>query len=115
VLFEALWNIIRWIVALIIINLLFTLLYYLAPNRKSPRWRWTSPGAIAATILWAIISFGFSLYTSDFSSYDKTYGAFAGVAILIFWLYLTGLAILVGGEINAARERLGLVDDVDSD
>jgi membrane protein len=114
VVFEAAWNVIRWIVALILINLLFTMLYYLAPNRKSPRWRWTSSGAIVATILWAIVSFGFSLYTSDFSSYDKTYGAFAGVAILVFWLYLTGLAILAGGEINAARERLGLDEDVDS-
>jgi membrane protein len=112
--FEAAWNIIRWIVALILINALFTMLYYFAPNRKSPRWRWTSTGAIVATVLWAIVSFGFSLYTSDFSSYDKTYGAFAGVAILVFWLYLTGLAILVGGEINAARERLGLDEDVDS-
>jgi membrane protein len=112
--FEAAWNVLRWIVALILINLLFTMLYYLAPNRKSPRWRWTSAGAIVATVLWAIVSFGFSLYTSDFSSYDKTYGAFAGVAILVFWLYLTGLAILVGGEINAARERLGLDDDVNS-
>jgi membrane protein len=112
--FEAAWNIVRWIVALILINLLVTMLYYLAPNRKSPRWRWTSSGAIVATVLWAIVSFGFSLYTSDFSSYDKTYGAFAGVAILVFWLYLTGLAILVGGEVNAARERLGLDDDVNS-
>jgi len=113
--FETAWNIIRWIVALILINLLVTMLYYLAPNRKSPRWRWTSTGAIVATVLWAIVSFGFSLYTSDFSSYDKTYGAFAGVAILVFWLYLTGLAILVGGEVNAARERLGLDDDVNSE
>ncbi len=112
--FEAAWNIVRWIVALILINLLFTMLYYLAPNRKSPRWRWTSTGAIVATVLWAIVSYGFSLYTSNFSSYDKTYGAFAGVAILVFWLYLTGLAILVGGEINAARERLGLDEDVNS-
>jgi membrane protein len=113
--FEAAWNVIRWIVALILINLLVTMLYYLAPNRKSPRWRWTSTGAIVATVLWAIVSFGFSLYTSNFSSYDKTYGAFAGVAILVFWLYLTGLAILIGGEINAARERLGLDEDVNSD
>lgn len=112
--FETLWDIVRWIVALILINLLFTMLYYFAPNRKSPRWRWTSPGAIVATVLWAIVSLGFSLYTSDFSSYNKTYGAFAGVAVLVFWLYLTGLAILVGGEINAARERLGLDEDVDS-
>lgn len=113
--FETLWNILRWIVALVLINLLFTVLYYFAPNRKSPKWRWTSSGAVVATILWAIVSYGFSFYTTGFSSYDKIYGAFAGVAILIFWLYLTGLAILMGGEINAARERLGLDEDVDSD
>ncbi|MGA7833841.1 MAG: YihY/virulence factor BrkB family protein [Acidimicrobiales bacterium] len=113
--FEAVWSVIRWVVALVLINLLFTMLYYFAPNRKAPRWRWTSVGAVVATVLWAIVSFGFSFYTSDFSSYNNTYGAFAGVAILVFWLYLTGLAILVGGEINAARERLGLDEDVNSD
>lgn len=112
--FETAWDVVRWIVALALINLLFTLLYYFAPNRPRLRWRWTSVGALVATALWAVVSWGFSFYTSDFSSYNKTYGAFASVAILVFWLYLTGLAILVGGEINAARERLTLTEDVDS-
>jgi membrane protein len=87
-------------------NLLMSLLYYAAPNRPRSRWRWTSPGASFATILWAIVSLGFSFYTSKFGSYGSTYGAFAGVAILIFWLYLTGFAILIGGEVNAAIERI---------
>ena len=100
------WTAARWIVALGLINLLFSLLYYLAPNRPRPKWRWTSFGALLATCLWALVSLAFSLYTSDFSSYERTYGAFAGVAILIFWLYLTGFAILVGGEVDAAVERL---------
>lgn len=100
------WTVARWIVALGLINLLFSLLYYLAPNRPRPKWRWTSVGALLATCLWAIVSLAFSLYTSDFSSYERTYGAFAGVAILIFWLYLTGFAILIGGEVDAAVERL---------
>jgi membrane protein len=104
--FTVTWWIVRWVVALALINLLFSLLYYLAPNHPRPTWRWTSPGAIIATLLWALVSFGFSLYTTNFSSYDRTYGAFAGVAILIFWLYLTGVAIFVGGEVNAAVERL---------
>jgi len=104
--FPVLWWIVRWVVALVLINLLFSFLYYLAPNHPRRRWRWTSTGAIIATILWALVSYGFSLYTTDFSSYDRTYGAFAGVAILIFWLYLTGLAIFVGGEVNAAVERM---------
>jgi membrane protein len=99
------WTAVRWIVALILVNLLFTLLYNVAPNRPRFTWRWTSVGALFATSVWAVVSLAFSLYTSDFSSYSRTYGAFAGVAILIFWLYLTGLAVLVGGEINAAIER----------
>jgi membrane protein len=88
-----------------------SLLYYLAPNRPRARWRWASPGALFATVLWAVVSLGFSLYTSSFDSYGRTYGAFASVAILIFWLYLTGLAIVVGAEVDAAIERLTLHAD----
>lgn len=104
--FAVVWTVARWLVALAVVNVLFSLLYHLAPNRPRPRWRWTSHGAVVATIVWALVSLGFSLYTTDFSSYARTYGAFAGVAILILWLYLTGLAILVGGEVDAALERL---------
>ena len=99
------WSAFRWVLALALMNLLFSLLYYVAPNRARPKWKWTSTGAVVATLMWALVSLGFSLYTADFGSYAKTYGAFAGVAILIFWLYLTGLALLIGGEINAAGER----------
>jgi membrane protein len=104
--FDALWTILRWVLALVLMNLLFSLLYYAAPNRSRSKWQWTSSGAVFATILWAMVSLGFSLYTTNFGTYAKTYGAFAGVVILIFWLYLTGLAILVGGEVNAATERI---------
>lgn len=104
--FSVAWTVVRWIVALGLMSLLFSLLYSFAPNRASSRWRWASPGSVVGTAIWALISVGFSLYTSSFGSYDRTYGAFAGVAILIFWLYLTGLAILVGAEVNAAFARL---------
>jgi membrane protein len=103
--FATVWTILRWVFALALMNLLFSLLYCLAPNRRHPRCRWTSPGALLATILWALVSLGFSFYTSSFGSFATTYGAFAGVAIFIFWLYLTGVALLVGGEVNAAIER----------
>jgi membrane protein len=109
--FGATWTTLRWLLALGLMNLLFSLLYYVAPNRPRQKWRWTSAGALFATILWSVVSLGFSLYTSSFGSYAKTYGAFAGVAILIFWLYLTGLAILVGGEVNAAIESLSKPPD----
>ncbi len=110
--FSAVWTMMRWVIALALMNLLMSLLYYMAPNRARARWRWTSPGALFATFLWAVVSLGFSFYTSSFDSYGRTYGAFASVAILIFWLYLTGLAIVVGGEVDAAVERLN--HDADS-
>jgi membrane protein len=109
--FSALWTVARWVLALVLMNFLMSLLYYVAPNRARSRWHWTSVGAIFATVLWAIVSLGFSFYTSSFNSYGRTYGAFAGVAILIFWLYLTGLAILMGGEVDAAIERRDQASD----
>lgn len=101
--FYAGWTALRWLVALLLINLLLSLLYWLAPNFAT-KWRWLSPGAVVGTVLWALISLGFSFYTTSFSDYGKTYGAFAGIAILIFWLFLTGMAVLLGGELNAAFE-----------
>jgi membrane protein len=102
------WTAARWIVALALVGILFSVLYYAAPNRPEPQWKWITPGAVVGTVMWAAISLLFSLYTTVSGSYSKTYGAFAGVAILIFWLYLSGIAILLGGEINAAFERQGV-------
>ena len=99
-LFSVAWGILRWLIALLLMNLLLSFFYFLAPNRRS-RWRWTSAGTVVATLTWAVVSLGFSLYTSTFGSFGSTYGAFAGVAILIFWLYLSGLAILMGAEVDA--------------
>lgn len=104
--FVVLWTVSRWVVALALINLLFSLLYSLGPNWAKVSWRWSSAGSLVATSMWAVVSLGFSLYATDSSSYGRTYGAFAGVAILVFWLYLTGLAILIGGEVDAALGRL---------
>lgn len=109
--FSAVWTVLRFLIALGLMNLLMSFLYYVAPNRVRVAWRWFSPGALIATVLWALVSWGFSFYTSSFGSYGNTYGAFAGVAILIFWLYLTGFAILVGGELNATIERFAVPAD----
>jgi membrane protein len=103
--FTIIWTIVRWVAAVVFITLLFSAYYYLGPNRETPKWQWVSPGGIIGTIIFVAASLGFSFYVAKFGSYGKTYGAFAGVVSLIFWLYLAGLAILIGAEINAESER----------
>jgi membrane protein len=103
--FTVAWTIVRWVLALAVVSVLFSGLYYFGANRDRPHWRWVSPGGLVATAVFLVASLGFSFYVSAFGSYGKTYGSFAGVAILIFWLWLTGLAVLIGGELNAQVER----------
>jgi membrane protein len=99
-------RIVGWILTVPAVVVLFAFFYYLGPKRESPKWVWVTPGGLVGAVLWLVVSGAFGLYvSSDYASYGKTYGSLAGVIILIFWLYLSALTILVGGELNAEVER----------
>jgi len=99
------WDALRWLIAVVFVSLLFALYYFLGPNRPWPRWDWGSPGGIAGTVIFLAASVGFSFYVAEFGHFGKTYGALAGVVILMLWFYLTALAVLFGGELNAEVKR----------
>jgi membrane protein len=100
----------RWVLIVIVITVALAVLYRVAPDRDAPKLRWVSVGAGLATLLWIIASVGFSIYVSQFGSYAKTYGAIAGIVILLLWLFITAYAILLGAEINAESEQQTVAD-----
>ncbi len=103
--FEWTWKIAQWPVVLAFVALGFALIYYFAPDLEDPAWKWITPGSLIAVALWLLISFAFKAYLSYFNSYSATYGSLGAVIILMLWFYFTGLAILVGGEINSEIEH----------
>ena len=99
--FVTAWKVLQWPVALVFVLAAFALIYYAAPNVKKKSWQWNTPGTVTAVVLWLLVSFVFRLYLSYFNSYSATYGALGAVIILMLWFYLTGAAILIGGEVNS--------------
>ena len=100
----------RWLLIVVVITISLAVLYRIAPDRDAPKLRWVSVGAGIATLLWIVASVGFSIYVSQFGSYAKTYGAIAGIVILLLWLFITSYAILLGAEINAESEQQTVKD-----
>lgn len=113
--FKTTWKILQWPLVLAFVLGAFALIYYIAPDLKERRkWAWITPGSVFAVILWLLVSFAFRLYLHFFDSYSATYGSLGAVIILMLWFYLTGAAVLIGGEVNSeitfAAEKLNKTD-----
>lgn len=98
--FLSFWNNLRWTVTLIVIFVVFTFLYWVAPNRRSTLIS-VLPGALFSTIGWTVASVGFAYYVNNFGNYSATYGSIGVIIILMLWFYLTGIILMIGGELNA--------------
>ena len=99
------WNVAKWPVIVVLVALMIAILYYATPNVRLRGFKWVSPGAGAALLIWAVASALFAFYVANFGSYNKTYGALAGVIIFLVWFLLTNVALLFGIELDSEIER----------
>ncbi|MED1607014.1 YihY/virulence factor BrkB family protein [Cytobacillus kochii] len=106
--FLSIWNALRWLASPLIIFIIFSGLYWFAPNKRLTNVT-VIPGSLFATIGWILSSYAFSYYVSNFGNYSATYGSIGGIIILMIWFYLTGIIIMIGGEINALLNKYSKV------
>jgi membrane protein len=99
------WNIAKWPVLIALFVFMLAILYYASPNVKMRGFKWITPGSLVALVVWVLASAAFAFYVANFGSYNKTYGALAGLIVLLMWMWITNLAILFGHQLNAERER----------
>ncbi|MUV38859.1 putative ribonuclease-like protein YfkH [Lentibacillus sp. JNUCC-1] len=99
-----LFQVLRWVVSVVVITLLLAMLYKLAPDKNFP-FKHVLPGAVTASVLWMLVSLGFSFYVSNFGSYSATYGSLGGVIVLMIWFFLTGLILMIGAIVNVLYHR----------
>jgi membrane protein len=99
------WWTAQWPILVAALLAAFAVLLYLGPDVDHPRWRFLSLGSALAVLVWLAASAGFAYYTANFGSYNKTWGSLAAVIVMLTWLWLTGLALLFGAELNAELER----------
>lgn len=100
-----LWTVAKWPGVLLVVMTIFAILYWAAPNVRPAGFRWITPGSVLALLCWLVVSVAFGLYVANFGSYNKVYGALAGVVIFLIWLWLSNIAVLLGIELNAELSR----------
>lgn len=103
--FTAAWAILQWPIVLAFVLLAFALIYYFAPDLYDQKWYWVTPGSVIGVALWLLVSLLFRVYLRYFDNYSVTYGSLGAVIVLMLWFYLTGAAILIGGQFNAEIEN----------
>jgi membrane protein len=102
---KVLWWTAQWPILILGLLAAFATILYLGPNVDHPRWQFLSVGTVVSVLVWLLASGGFALYVSQFSSYNKAWGSLAAVIIMLTWLWISGLALLFGAEVNAEAER----------
>ncbi|WP_233520533.1 YihY/virulence factor BrkB family protein [Flocculibacter collagenilyticus] len=108
-------KLISWPLLALLFNFGLASLYRYGPHRRSPKWRWVTPGSILASVLWIGASYGFSYYVSHFARYNETYGSLGSVIVLMLWLLLTAYIIILGAEVNAAIEHHNTQDTTEGE
>ena len=99
------WKTIQWPAVILFVAISYSVIYYFGPNLKTRQWHWITPGSAFGAFLWLLASVGFRTYLHFFNTFSASYGSLGAVMLLLAWLYVTGLAFLIGGEINAEIER----------
>ena len=97
--------VVHWVVAFVVLLVAFAIAYRFGPHLEEAEMRWSTPGAVIGVTIWIASAIGFRLYLERFNSYHRIYGQLDSIAILMLWLYLSGAAILIGGEVNAVIEH----------
>ncbi len=103
---DAMFTVGRYAAAIVVLVILFAFVYWIGPNRDHPRWVWISPGAVVGVAGWLLLSFLFSVYTSNFGRYNETYGTLGAAVVTMLWLQLSMAVLLFGAELNAELERV---------
>lgn len=104
---ELAWWIGQWPILIAGLLFAFAVVLYLGPDVEHRRWQLISPGSVVAVVVWLVVSSAFSFYTAHFGTYDKTWGTLGAVIVTLIWLWLAGISLLFGGELNAETERRG--------